>query len=117
MSHWEDLRKLARQRRAEALAAAKGDPSAAALLAATDRLTGFERFGLPGDDTLLDGGEAVLDPNLERIWFNRNVEPRLALFYQAHEYAHLWLHRDRTSCAETDLDAEEVEETIPLGEA
>jgi DNA helicase-2/ATP-dependent DNA helicase PcrA len=115
MSHWDDLRKLARQRRAEALLEAKGDPSASALLAAADRLTGFERLGLPAGDGLLDGGVAVLDPNLERIWFNSDIESRLALFYQAHEYAHLWLHRDRTSCTETDLDAEAVEETVPLG--
>jgi len=115
MSHWDDLRKQARAYRAAALAEAGGEVSATALLAAADRLTGFERIGLPGGDTLLDGGEAALDLDYERIWFNRDVDPRLADFYQAHEYAHLWLHREQSACREPDLDTEAIEEPVPLG--
>ena len=48
------------------------------------------------------------------IWFNREVEPRLALFYQAHEYAHLWLHHGGES-REFDLDPEATEEPLPVG--
>ncbi|MPZ13594.1 MAG: AAA family ATPase [Chloroflexi bacterium] len=115
MGHWEDLRRRARAQRAAVLAEAGGDPSATALLAAADRLTGFERVGLPGGDALLDGGEAALDLDMERIWFNRDVASHLALFYQAHEYAHFWLHREHTACRESDLDAEATEEPVPLG--
>lgn len=115
MGHWEDLRRQARAQRASVLAEAGGDPSAEALLAAADRLTGLEPVGLPAGDPLLDGGEAALDLDMERIWFNRDVEPGLALFYQAHEYAHFWLHREHTACRESDLDPEAIEEPVPLG--
>jgi DNA helicase II / ATP-dependent DNA helicase PcrA len=64
---------------------------------------------------LLYGGEAMLDLDWERIRFNADVDPRLAHFNQAHEYAHLWLHRDSIRCRADDLDAEATEEAIPLG--
>src|SRR5579871_2494169 len=115
MGHWEDLRRQARAQRALVLAEAGGDPSAVALLAAADRLTGLQRVGLPGSDPLLDGGEAALDLEWEQIWFNRDIEPLLAMFYQAHEYAHYWIHREHTACSESDLDPEAVEEPVPLG--
>lgn len=115
MGHWEDVRRQARAQRAAVVAEAGGDPSAEALLAAADRLTGLERVGLPGGDPLLDGGEAALDLVMETIWLNRDVEPGPALFYQAHEYAHFWLHREHTACRESDLDPEAIEEPVPLG--
>ncbi|MCC6630137.1 MAG: UvrD-helicase domain-containing protein [Chloroflexi bacterium] len=115
MGHWDDLRRQARARRVAVLAEAGGDPSAVALLAAADRLTGYGRVGVPGGDPLLDGGQAVLDPDMEVIWFNRDVAPGLALFYQAHEYAHFWLHHEHTACRAADLDPEAVEEPVQLG--
>ena len=51
---------------------------------------------------------------MARVWFNRDVEPRLALFYQAHEYAHLWLHRQGESL-EFDPDPAVAEEPLPVG--
>ena len=52
---------------------------------------------------------------LERVWFNREVEPDLARFYQAHEYAHLWLHPERGDQSESGLDPEAIEEPLPVG--
>ncbi len=52
---------------------------------------------------------------MERVWFNREVEPGLARFYQAHEYAHLWLHPERASGPEFSLDPEAIEEPLPVG--
>ena len=115
MSHWDEIRRQARTQRAAALQEAVGDSSAESLLAATERLTGFERIGLPAGDSLLDGGEATLDHDMERVWFNREVEPDLARFYQAHEYAHLWLHPERGNHPEFGLDPEAVEEPLPVG--
>ncbi len=115
MSHWDALRKQARTHRAAVLAESGGEVSAAALLEAADRLTGFERIALPSGDALLDGGEAALDRDMERIWYNSAVDLRLAASYQVHEYAHLWLHQEDTVCREPDLDAEAVEEQVPLG--
>ena len=115
MSHWDEIRRRARTQRAAALREAGGDPSAESLLAAAERLTGFERIGLPAGDSLLDGAEATLDHDMERVWFNREVDPALARFYQAHEYAHLWLHPERGNQLEFNLDPEAVEEPLPVG--
>src|SRR5687768_4261702 len=122
MGQWEDLRRNARAQRGAVLGgttpptpSAQPTVSAELLLAAADRLTGFEAIGLPAGEVLLDGGEAALDLDMERIWFNRDIEPRLARFYQAHEYAHYWLHREQTACRGADLDPEAAEEAVPLG--
>ena len=115
MSHWDEIKRRARAQRAAVLQEAGGDPSAESLLAAAERLTGFGRIGLPAGDSLLDGAEAALDHDMERVWFNRDVEPGLARFYQAHEYAHLWLHPERGREPEFDLDPEAVEEPLPVG--
>ena len=115
MSHWDEIRRRARTQRAALLREAGGDPSAESLLAAAARLTGFERIGLPTDDSLLDGAEATLDRDMERVWFTGEVEPELARFYQAHEFAHLWLHPERRIQPEFSLDPEAVEEPLPVG--
>ena len=115
MSHWEEIRRRARERRAAVLRGAGGDPSSESLLAAAERLTGFERIGLPAGDPLLDGAEATLDHEMERVWYNREVEPGMARFYQAHEYAHLWLHPERGGEPESGLDPEAIEEPLPVG--
>ncbi len=115
MSHWDEIRRRARTQRASAIREAEGDPLAESLLAAAERLTGFERIGLPAGDSLLDGADATLDHGMKRVWFNREVEPRLARFYQAHEFAHLWLHPEREDQPEFNLDPEAVEEPFPVG--
>ena len=115
MSHWDEIRRRARTQRAAAIREGGGDPSAESLLAAAEQLTGFERIGLPAGDSLLDGADATLDHGMKRVWFNREVEPRLARFYQAHEYAHLWLHPERENQPEFNLDPEAIEESLPVG--
>jgi DNA helicase-2/ATP-dependent DNA helicase PcrA len=89
--HWEQIRQQARIRHAQALAAAGGQPSATALLEAAARLTGVGREAVSGNNPLLDGGLAQLDPEAETIWYNGDLDPRLAVAYQAHEYGHHWL--------------------------
>ena len=115
MSHWDDIRRQARTQRVAVIGENRDLVTAELLLTAADRLTGFKRIPLPAGDPLLDGGEAVLDLEMQRIWFNRDVSQSLALFYQAHEYAHLWLHPGRVNLAEFDLDPEAVEEPLPVG--
>ena len=41
--------------------------------------------------------------------------PRLALFYQAHEYAHLWLHHDHAHQPDSGFDPEAFEEPLSIG--
>ena len=104
------------RKRAAALREAEEDPSAESLLAAAERLTSIERIGLPAGDSLLDSAATrQLDHGMKRVWFNREVEPGLARFYQAHEYAHLWLHPDRENQPEFNLDPEAIEEPLPVG--
>ena len=115
MRHWDEIRRRARARRAAALREAEEEPSAESLLSAAERLTGFKRIGLPAGDSLLDGADATLDHGMRRVWFNREVEPRLGRFYQAHEFAHLWLHPERENQPEFSLDPEAIEEPLPVG--
>lgn len=116
MSHVTDLRSLAREHAARLRTLTNGDASAAAILAAAERDTGVGRVALPAGDSLLDGGDAVYDPEPRQIWYNRDVDPGLAALYQAHEYAHLWLdHSGRSQCDRRDLDPESPDEPVPLG--
>ena len=90
-------------------------PTAESLLDAADRLTGFQRFPVPAGDSLLDGGDAALDPEIKAILFNQEIKPRLRLFYQAHEYAHFWLHQDHVNQPDSGFDPEAFEEPLPVG--
>ncbi len=105
MSHWDDVRAQARVRRTSTGLPTDDVPSAATLLAAAARLTNVECQELPAGHKLLDGAEAVFDAACEMIWLNRDTPPARAAFYLAHEYAHVWLHRDYARCAEPDLVA------------
>lgn len=114
--HWEDVRSKARTYRAEALDLAEGDTSAVALLAAAERSTGIVRHPVKSGDNLLDGGVAALDREAYTIWYDREADPLLAAFYQAHEYGHFWLDARHAACSTEDIDAEEHEEPLPLGD-
>lgn len=116
MGHWEDIRRRARAYRVDALALAGGEASAAALLTAAENLTEVRRLPVKKGDVLLDGGVAVLDRDADAIWYDRDADPRLAVFYQAHEYGHLWLDAGHAACNSADIDAEEYEEPLPIGE-
>ncbi|MCZ7573940.1 MAG: UvrD-helicase domain-containing protein [Ardenticatenaceae bacterium] len=115
MSHWDEIKRQARAWHATARARANGDSSAKALIAAAAQITGIKPHGVPAVDSLLDGGEAVLDPASHVIWFNQDVDPELATFYIGHEYAHFWLHGDHTACSASDVDPEITEGSVPPG--
>lgn len=116
MGHWEEIRRKARAYRANALAETGGHASAAALLAATEAITQIKRIPVKAGDPLLDGGEAVFDADAGIIFYSREVDPRLSVFYQAHEYAHLWLDEENAACHTPDIDVEEFEEPLLIGE-
>lgn len=115
MTHWNQIRNQARTRRGSVLAEAGDDEQAVSLLAAADRLTGFTRVGLPKGDPLLDAAQSSLDRESGYIWYDVSIEPSLALFYQAHEYAHLWLHGETVACDDSDVDPSADEDDIPVG--
>lgn len=115
MTHWDQIRECARIRRASVLVEAAGDERAPALLAAADRLTGITRVPLPHGDPLLDGAQSSLDREAGYIWYDRDIDADFALFCQAHEYAHLWLHVETTACDDSDIDPNADEDDIPIG--
>lgn len=114
MSHWTAIKKRARQCHAEAYAIIK-DHSAAALLAAAEEITGIPCNPVPASDSLLDGGEAAFDPEAGVIWYNQNLDAMIARYYQAHEYAHYWLHGVHSVCSTEDMNNGVSQEDIPLG--
>ena len=116
VSHWNLIREKARVQRD--LVLLNGDNKAVTaefLLQAAEKMTGLTRQGVPARDTLLDGGEAVLDIEAGVIWYNQDLEPELARLYQVHEYAHYWLHGEAASCASSDINAGAFDEDLPIG--
>lgn len=116
VSHWNLIREKARVQRE--LVLLNGDNKAVTaelLLQAADKMTGLTRQGVPAGDTLLDGGEAVLDLEVSVIWYNQDLEPELASLYQVHEYAHYWLHGEAASCTSSDINAGAFDEDLPIG--
>ncbi len=115
MDHWEQIRSQARTQHARIRAVAFGEVSAQALLEAAARITHIRAEPVPAGDSLLNGGEAVLDREISVIWFNADIEPVLSRFYIAHEYAHYWLHNISAICGQTDVDALTGEAPLPTG--
>ncbi len=115
MNHWDEIREHARQMHAKVRS--YGEPSAEIsaqdLLCKTEQMTGVKRVPLAADNPLLNGAAAMLAH--ETIWYNEDVEPWLALYYQAHEYVHFWLHNGERSCLGADINIDVSEEDIPLG--
>lgn len=115
MDHWEAIRRQARAQHRIVCKAAYGETSVQALLEAAACLTQIQAVALPAGDSLLDGGEAVLDREVGIIWFNQDIEPALAHFYITHEYAHFWLDGSIAVCTRSDVDAESSEEPLSPG--
>src|SRR5947209_13298958 len=122
MPHWSYIRAQARLRHREVQAyAANAAPHSASavltatqLLAYTETLTGLVRIPLASGDPLLYGAQATLDDGF--IYYNAEIEPRQALYYQAHEFAHHWLHNGGSLCSDEDVDYTESEDKSLYGE-
>ena len=122
MPHWSYIRVQARLRHREvrahaasvALHTASAPLTAAQLLAYAEALTGLLRIPLAAGDPLLYGAQATLDEGF--IYYNAGIEPRLALYYQAHELAHHWLHNGGSLCSDEDVDYTESEDKSLYGE-
>jgi superfamily I DNA/RNA helicase len=119
MPHWSYIRAQARLRHLEVRAYAASHATAAALnaaqlLAYTETLTGLVRIPLASGDPLLYGAQATLDDGF--IYYNAEITPWLALYYQAHEFAHHWLHNGGSLCSGEDVDYTESEDRSLYGE-
>src|SRR5579885_1997413 len=122
MPHWSYIRVQARLRHREVLAHAtrvaphtvSAPLTAAQLLAYAEALTGLLRIPLAAGDPLLYGAQATLDEGF--IYYNAEIEPRLALYYQAHEFAHHWLHNGGSLCSDEDVNYTESEDKSLYGE-
>lgn len=115
MSHWLAIKRRARKQHSELSKLTNGDLSAKALLFAADEITKFTRTSVPADDPLLYGADAVLDSEVETIWFNESLPSEVAHYYQAHEYAHHWLHSGQHDCSTSDINDGELESDVPVG--
>jgi ATP-dependent DNA helicase UvrD/PcrA len=115
MSGWGELKRRAREWHKVLLAEAGNRSEASALLDAAEKTTGIGRSPLPAGDPLLMGGDAFIDPDLNHIFYNEDINTELVAFYQMHEYAHSLLHDERPPCLPGDFDAEAFEEDVPLG--
>ena len=114
MNQWESVRQLARKKRLE-VETRTGSKKAIDLITASEAISEIKCEGLRADDPLLRGAEAVFDPDVQRIWYNREIDPIVVALFQAHEFAHHWLEDKSCSCSASDLDARLAEEKSPLG--
>jgi DNA helicase-2/ATP-dependent DNA helicase PcrA len=114
MDLWEDIRILARNQHEE-LIGNRQDYSVVELLAAAEESTQIKRRGRPAGDSLLFGAEAMLDLDRNTIWFNKQADPELVAYYQAHEYAHFWIDGHLATCAPEYLDYDAVETELQVG--
>ncbi|HEY0384505.1 MAG TPA: ImmA/IrrE family metallo-endopeptidase, partial [Pyrinomonadaceae bacterium] len=122
MPHWSYIRAQARLRHREVQAyVANAAPhtvaaalTSAQLLAYAETLTGLVRIPLASGDPLLYGAQATLDDGF--IYYNAEITPWLALYYQAHEFAHHWLHNGSSLCSDEDVDYTESEDKSLYGE-
>jgi superfamily I DNA/RNA helicase len=123
MPHWSYIRAQARLRHREVQASvAKVAPhipaalNAEQLLLQAETLTGLVRIPLASGDPLLYGAEATLDDGF--IYYNAEIAPWLRLYYQAHEFAHHWLHHRLSGslCTGDDVDYTESEDKSLYGE-
>src|SRR5258708_6089325 len=114
MSHWEDVRAKARLIHAELSTKAGGVHDPKAILDAATSATGIQLIPLPPGDPLLYGSaDAVLYDGA--IWFNNAVLAWQKWFYQAHEFAHHWLHSESCTCATCSMDEEVSEGELGFG--
>lgn len=106
MPDWSALRQRARIHHARLRAVLPREnmplPSAETLLAAAEAETGYQRIAVSKRDPLLAGAQAVLNRDMECIWFAHQSPPPQQRFAQAHEFAHYWLHPYSESCAVDD---------------
>lgn len=122
MPHWSYIRAQARLRHHEVLAYAaqvtqpssSGAMTAEQFLAHAESLTGLVRVPLPSGDPLLYGARATLDDGF--IYYDAETAPWLALYYQAHEFAHHWLHNGGSLCSGEDVDFTDSEDKALYGE-
>lgn len=122
MPHWSYIRTQARLRHREVLAYAaratqhssSGAMTAEQFLAHAESLTGLVRVPLPSGDPLLYGARATLDDGF--IYYDAETVPWLALYYQAHEFAHHWLHNGGSLCSGEDVDFTDSEDKALYGE-
>src|SRR3954447_13053303 len=120
---WDDIRSQAQLKRAEIGALSGRDPgvplASDELLELVEEVTGVPRIPLPPGDPLLFGAEAWLggEPEDQVIYFNEGALGWQAAFYQAHEYAHLWLHHTGgpTTCDADDVDPSASEADLSDG--
>ncbi|MBN9306915.1 MAG: hypothetical protein BGO82_05575 [Devosia sp. 67-54] len=105
MSSWLQIRLRAQQWHDELAAGESQLISASELIRKAMVATGTALMPLAQESTLLDGAQALFDPDGNRILYSKDLSTDLQHFYIAHEFAHIRLHNDAARCHEDDFDA------------
>ena len=116
MGRWDEIRRKARELHGR-YCQGEENWTAESLLKAAEEDTGIAREGVAAGDPLLYGAQAILDREDNVIRYNRDADPAIARYYQAHEYAHLWqhFHGHACICSVADIDVGAMEESPPVG--
>ena len=98
-----EIRRQARQRRAEIGLELDAPVPAEAVISACLSAAGLERSFVSPDDPMLAGAMAVLDLQMCMITQDSTRTLPEQSFDAAHEMAHVWLHQESCHCAPQDL--------------
>ncbi len=90
MDSFGTVRALAREKHDAFLAQAGGN-TAPELLAAARKDAGLKVQKLPADHPLLAGGDGALHRKSNAIYISATLDPDMAAFVEAHEFAHFWI--------------------------
>ena len=120
MNKWEQVRRIAREFHAEVCEAIKSvsdspdsEISVKLLIETAGNLRGIELKGYPANSPWLKDCKARSTG--DKIIYNRDIEEWLAIYYQAHEFAHIELKHGARECTAEDINCEATESKIPLG--
>ena len=116
MDRFAAARAAARRWRAEALAANGGNTDPVALVTAGARLAGLKLHAVGDAEGCLRGADAVLDRDLDAIFYKASTPATLACLHQAHELGHFCMDGASAVCDAASLSLE-AEEALPLGGA
>jgi Zn-dependent peptidase ImmA (M78 family) len=85
------------------------------LIEAAIKTLGLELFWLEPSDPLLKGARAVFDAQSGTVCCANESDGATRATLVAHEIGHACLHADSIACAETDIDASQSAEVVPVG--
>ncbi|MBC7795606.1 MAG: UvrD-helicase domain-containing protein, partial [Pyrinomonadaceae bacterium] len=119
MKHWQQIRKRAADIRAEIFPNVESTEillNGEEILNRLDILTGIEREKAKANHSALQNSHAIINADYFTLIYNGDLPAWFAIYCQAHEYAHHFLHNGKSHCTAEDISLRFAENDVPTGE-